>query len=48
MNGPLFQNSTLLMSRGQENSPCGAEGEEKARFPQGREMLNSILISIFQ
>ena len=29
-------------------SPCGAEGEEKARFPQGRERLNSVLISIVQ
>jgi len=27
-------------------SPCGAEGEEKARFPQERERLNSILFSV--
>ena len=28
-------------------SPCGAEGEEKARYPQGREWLNESLCADF-
>jgi hypothetical protein len=29
--------SVLVLSPTNKKSPCGAEGEEKARYPQGRE-----------